>query len=77
MPYIKVLIGAHDVDKNSSFVFGSFASSQVDWDARVVDALIASAAVPTFLPPVEYKKHVLVDGGFSLNNPSPVAFASG
>ena len=71
------MIVTHDVNTNSEFVFGSFAVPEVDWNAKIVDALVASASAPTYFPAVSYKGHVLVDGGLSANNPSPIAFSNG
>lgn len=48
-----------------------------DRAAPVVDAVVASAAVPGFFPPVRHEGHLFVDGGVVSNLPLRVAVAKG
>jgi patatin-like phospholipase/acyl hydrolase len=45
-----------------------------DREITVVDAVMASAAAPTFFDPVRVHEYLLADGGIWANNPSLVAY---
>ncbi len=44
---------------------------------RIVDALMASSAVPPYLPPYRYRGNLYLDGGFVSNLPISVAIEQG
>jgi NTE family protein len=46
-------------------------------EGPVVDAVLASAAIPAVFPPVELQGHLLVDGGVANNTPISVAVERG
>ena len=48
-----------------------------DGQERLVDALMASCAVPPYLPPYPYRNDVYIDGGFVANLPIAAAVEQG
>jgi len=48
-----------------------------DPQERLIDALMASCAVPPYLPPYRYRDELYIDGGFVANLPLSVAVAQG
>jgi NTE family protein len=48
-----------------------------DPQERLIDALMASCAVPPYLPPYSYRDELYIDGGFVSNLPLSVAVAQG
>lgn len=74
------LIPAYDIETGSAFFFNTISAKEdPDDDFYLKDAVLASAAAPTYFPPVvvdslTHQKLCMVDGGISCNNPSMCAF---
>ncbi len=64
-------IPAVDIRSNQVYVFGD------DPLDPVVDAIMASTALPPYFPPWKYKGMVLIDGGFYSNIPYSIAVERG
>ncbi len=64
------VVAAHQAN-NDIRVFGD------DPQETILDALLASAAIPPLLPPHRYKDEILIDGSIVTNLPVSVALARG
>jgi patatin-like phospholipase/acyl hydrolase len=72
----RLLIPTTDVSNGNVFVIKSpYLSTFVrDKNIRLVDAVLASCAAPSFFDPVRVGEYLLADGGLWANNPSFVAY---
>jgi NTE family protein len=68
---IPVYVPAVDIRTGKVYVFGD------DPLDPVIDAIMASTALPPYFPPWKYKGMVLVDGGFFSNIPYSIAVERG
>jgi NTE family protein len=68
---VPLYIVATDLLTGNRYLFGE------DPDEHVVDAILASTAIPPFFPPWLYQGRLLVDGGVSDNLPIGVAVEKG
>jgi NTE family protein len=68
---VELYIVATDLITGSRFLFGE------DPTEHIVDAILASTAIPPIFPPWFYRGRVLVDGGISDNLPIRVAVQKG
>jgi len=68
---IPAYVPAVDIRTGKVYVFGD------DPLDPVIDAIMASTALPPYFPPWEYKGMVLVDGGFFSNIPYSIAVERG
>jgi NTE family protein len=68
---IKVYIVATSLDSGEPHVFGR------DPEERLLDAIMASTALPPFLPPWHYGEELLVDGGIAADLPVRIAVDEG
>lgn len=68
-------IPALDVVTGASRVFhsGHYPGSSGDRDVRIVDAVVASTAAPTFFPSAQVAGSSFVDGSLWANNPAMIA----
>ncbi len=64
-------VPAFDIDRYEVFVFGENKSDPL------LDALMASSALPPYFPPWTYKGRRLIDGGFVSNLPYRIAIEKG
>ncbi len=64
-------VPAFDIDRYEVFVFGENKSDPL------IDALMASSALPPYFPPWKYKGRRLIDGGFVSNLPYRIAIEKG
>ena len=64
-------VPALDIDTYEVFVFGE------DKSDSLIDALMASSALPPYFPPWRYKGRRLIDGGFVSNLPYMIALEKG
>ncbi len=64
-------VPALDIDSYDVFVFGE------NKDDSLIDALMASSALPPYFPPWRYKGRRLIDGGFVSNLPYRIALEKG
>lgn len=70
---IPTMITAYSLNSKKIKVFKSFKAE--DKDIKVVDAILASCAAPTYFPAYKIKGEYLIDGGVAANNPSMVAIS--
>ncbi len=68
---IRLYTTAANLNSSSLFLFGE------DPKARLVDAVLASSAIPPIFPPVEHNGYQYVDGGVVANVPIAVAVGQG
>ena len=68
---IPLFVTATRFDTGGLHLFGS------DPDERLIDAVMASCAVPPYLPPYHYRGQIFLDGGFVSNLPISAAIAQG
>ncbi|MCF6188909.1 MAG: patatin-like phospholipase family protein [Cocleimonas sp.] len=70
-----LLLPATDIGYGGVHVFKSSYSKDFtrDKEVRLVDAVLASCAAPTFFNPVKVQQYLLADGGLWANNPSLAA----
>jgi uncharacterized protein len=72
----RVIVPAYHGDRRSVYVFKTSHHPRFEFDYRekIVDALLATAAAPTYLPPHQTSSGaVLIDGGVWANNPAGMA----
>lgn len=69
--YTNTMITSINLNNNSLFLFKSYGSNQT---YKLVDAVLASSAAPTYFKPIKLYKNnneiCLTDGGLGMNNPS-------
>ena len=72
----RLILPATDISNGNVFVIKSpyLASFVRDKDIRLVDAVMASCAAPSYFDPVKVHEYLLADGGLWANNPSFVAY---
>ncbi len=68
---VRLYLTAADLHTATLYLFGD------DPTARLVDAAMASTALPITLPPYDYQGHQLVDGGVVANVPIEIAMERG
>jgi len=68
---IPLYIVATDLRNGEPYIFGD------NPEEPIVDAIMASTAIPPFLPPWSYRGRLLVDGGVAANLPIGVAVEKG
>ncbi|MEN8140424.1 MAG: patatin-like phospholipase family protein [Thermodesulfobacteriota bacterium] len=66
-----LVVTAYDVERRKPKLFKSYEED----DTRVVDAVNATSAAPTYFPTVEVNGAWLIDGGVIINNPTMTGFA--
>ena len=71
LPDVRLVIVAADLNKGELVVYGS------NPDDSVLEALIASTALPPWVQPVHKDERLLIDGGVVSNLPIEPALASG
>lgn len=64
----RVIVPTHDMARGTSYFF------REDKPHRVWEAARATSAAPTYFKPYEKGKHIWIDGGLYMNNPSLVAY---
>ncbi len=68
---IKLYLTTADLETGKLFLYGD------DPGARIVDAALASSALPIAWPPLEFNGHQFVDGGVVANVPISIAIDKG
>ncbi|RME80548.1 MAG: hypothetical protein D6775_15885 [Caldilineae bacterium] len=71
LPHFRLIVVAADLNACGPVLFG------VDPDERLLDALLATAAIPPWIPPIEQDGRLLVDGGMVSNLPIEPAIRQG
>lgn len=68
------LITSYDIHNRSPFVFKTKnAKKNQSHNFKMCDIAYATAAAPTYFPPIKLENKTLIDGGVYANNPSVVA----
>lgn len=77
-----VIVPAYNLTKKKSVLFSNLNYSQlIGQNESIVNVALATAAAPTYLPPVQFPAGVMpfiaptdqiIDGGLYRNNPSPI-----
>jgi uncharacterized protein len=72
----RLVLPATDISNGNVFVIKSpyLPSFVRDKDIKLVDAVMASCAAPSYFDPVQVHEYLLADGGLWANNPSFVAY---
>ncbi|MBN1617843.1 patatin-like phospholipase family protein [Candidatus Dojkabacteria bacterium] len=68
--YTDILVPSINVTKGEPVVF-----SKDDVNTKLRDVVLASCSVPVYFPPHKIKKHLFIDGGLWMNNPSTLAIS--
>ena len=63
-----LIVPTHDMARGTSYFF------REDKPYKVWEAARATTAAPTYFKPFKRKKHIWIDGGIYMNNPSLVAY---
>ncbi|NOX62580.1 MAG: patatin-like phospholipase family protein [Chloroflexi bacterium] len=71
LEHCRLIVVATDLNHKSAALFGA------DPNDKVLDALLASAAIPPWIPPIESGDRLLTDGGFVSNLPIEPAIRQG
>lgn len=66
-----LVLTAYDVEKRVPKLFRSYDNDET----KVIDAVDATSAAPTYFPTVEVNGEWLIDGGVIVNNPTMTAYA--
>ena len=71
LKHCRLIVVATDLNHKDAVLFGA------DPQDKVLDALLASAAIPPWIPPIEVGDRLLTDGGFVSNLPIEPAIRQG
>lgn len=75
----RLLIPSFCIDRNAPQIFKTSHSSdlKVDFQMKLVDALMCTTAAPTYFNPYSSERGIYIDGGIGANNPSSIAVIEG